>query len=156
MEARRYRLGEETILWQLYHDTTHIIIGKEYTEKQVKRWAPDDRDMDEWKERIKKKRPFVVVENDIILWFAELEFDGHIDYFYAHHKWQWKGVGSMLYHIIEKEAIKQGISYLYAEVSIPAKKFFLKKWFIVLAEKNNIVCGAPAPNFMMKKELSKK
>jgi hypothetical protein len=38
-------------------------------------------------------------------------------------------------------------------VSVPAKGFFLKQGFEVLEEQNNIVCGAPAPNFKMQKKL---
>lgn len=153
MVARRYNPGEEQELWQLYHDTTHFINGKYYTKEQVERWAPPDKDMTEWKERLKQKNPFVVVENDAILGFAELEPNGHIDYFYTHHKWQGKGVGSALYQAVEEEAFRQNLPCLYAEVSIPAKEFFLKKGFKVVEEKNKIVCGTPAKNFMMKKEL---
>ena len=154
MQVRRYKSGEEEELWQLYHDTTHIVNGKIYTKEQVERWAPHVKDMNEWKERIKKKNPFVAVENGEIVGFAELEPDGHIDYFYVHHKWQGKGVGSILYNILEEVAISQKLPHLYADVSLPAKGFFLKQGFEVLEEKNNIICGAPAPNFMMKKKLS--
>ncbi|PKL37026.1 GNAT family N-acetyltransferase [Candidatus Peregrinibacteria bacterium HGW-Peregrinibacteria-1] len=153
MQVRRYKPGEEQELWQLYHDTTHIINGEVYTREQVERWAPHDKDMDEWKERIQKKNPFVAVGDDKIVGFAELEPDGHIDYFYVHHKYQGKGVGSMLYTAIEKEAINQKIPHLHAEVSVPAKEFFLKQGFEILEKKNNIICGTPAINFMMKKQL---
>lgn len=153
MKVRRYIPGEEKELWMLYHDTTHRLIGKVYTKEQVERWAPHDKDMGEWKERIIKNNPFVIVEEDTIIGFAELEPDGHIDYFYVHRKCQGKGVGSMLYNAIEAEAIKQKMLHLYAEVSVPAKEFFLKQGFEVKEEKNNIICGAPAPNFIMKKML---
>lgn len=59
----------------------------------------------------------------------------------------------MLYKAVEKEALHQKMPYLYAEVSLPAKGFFLKQGFGITEEKNNIICGAPAPNFMMKKKL---
>ena len=140
-------------MWQLYYDTTHIIIGEFYTKEQVQRWAPDDKNMDEWKERVREKNPFVAVEDGNIIGFAELESDGQINYFYVHHKWQGKGVGSALYNSIEGEATRQGIPFLYADVSKPAKGFFLRQGFEIVEEKNNIVCGAPAPNFTMKKRL---
>lgn len=153
MIVRRCNPGEEQELWKLYYDTTHIINGKYYTKDQVERWAPHDKDMSEWRKRIEIKNPFVVVEDGAILGFAELESNGHIDYFYTHHKWQGKGVGNMLYQALEEETIRQNMPYLYAEVSVPAKEFFLKKGFEILEEKNNIICGAQAKNFMMKKEL---
>lgn len=154
MNVRRYNPGEEGELWQLYYDTTHIVNGKYYTKEQIERWAPKDKDMDEWKKRIAAKNPFVAVEDGAILGFAELESGGHIDFFYVHHKYQGKGVGSLLYDTVENEAISQKMPHLYAEVSISAKAFFLKKEFKVLEEQNKIVCGAPAKNFLMKKKLS--
>ncbi len=40
MIIRRYKPGEEEQLWQLYHDTTHVVNGKDYTPEQFERWAP--------------------------------------------------------------------------------------------------------------------
>lgn len=153
MQVRRYKLGEEEQLWKLYYDTTHIINGEIYSKEQVKRWAPHDKDMDEWRKRIKEKNPFVALQDKKIIGFAELEVNGHIDYFYTHHQWQGKGVGSMLYNVIEKEAISQKVPCLYADVSVSAKGFFLKQGFKVTKEQKNIICGAPAPNFKMEKKL---
>ena len=59
MNIRRYRPGDEERLWQLYHDTTHIINGKDYTREQCERWAPTVVDMSKWKERTDAKNPFV-------------------------------------------------------------------------------------------------
>ena len=151
MHIRTYQSGEEEELWQLYYNTTHIINWKIYTKEQVERWAPHTKNMEEWRERISKKKPFVAVENNKIVGFAELENDGHIDYFYVHHEWQGKGIGKVLYNTIEKEAKNRKIPYLYAEVSLSAKSFFLNQEFEILEEKNNIICGAPAKNFIMKK-----
>lgn len=152
-EVRRYAPGEEKELWQLYYDTTHLINGKFYTKEQVERWAPSDIDMKEWNARIQAKNPFVALDGGHIVGFGELEADGHIDYFYVHHKYQRKGVGGTLYGVIEKEALNQKIPLLFADVSMMAKEFFLRQGFEILEERNNIVCGAPAPNFKMQKEL---
>jgi putative acetyltransferase len=154
MQVRRYEIGEEEELWNLCRDTTRIITGEVYTKEQIDRWAPHDKNMDEWKERIEKRNPFVAIQDGKIVGFAELEADGHIDYSYAHHQWQGKGVGSALYSAIENEAISKKMSRLYAEVSVPAKEFFLRQGFEVVEEQNNIVCGAPAPNFRMEKKLT--
>ena len=154
MEIRRYHLGEEEEIWQLFYNTVHIVNQRDYTKEQIERWAPQNKDMKKWAERIKKKNPFVAVEGGEVLGFGELEKDGHIDCFYVHHNYQGKGVGSELYEAIEKEAIKQKMPCLFAEVSATAKGFFLAKNFKIKEEKNNIVCGAPAPQFIMEKRLS--
>ena len=104
VNIRRYKDGDEERLWQLYHDTTHIINGKDYTPEQCERWAPAVVDMSKWKERIRASNPFVAEENGKILGFAELERDGHIDYFYCDHEHQRRGIGSRLFKAIEDES----------------------------------------------------
>jgi putative acetyltransferase len=153
MYIRLYKSGEEQRLWKLYYDTTHIINGEIYTKKQVERWAPSNKNMDEWKERIEKKKPFVAIDDEKIVGFAELDADGYIDFFYVHCSWQRKGVGAMLYDTLERNAVDQKMPRLYAEVSVSAKDFFLHRGFTVLKKQNNIVCGDPAPNYKMEKWL---
>ncbi len=154
MNVRRYKPGDEERLWQLYHDTTHIINGKDYTPEQCERWAPAVTDVSKWKQRIRAKNPFVAEEDGRILGFAELEDDGHIDYFYCDHEHQRRGIGSRLYEAIESEARRMELPRLHAAVSLNAKAFFLRMGFRVVKEQRNIICGAVAPNFIMEKALT--
>ena len=151
MNIRRYKLGEEAHLWRLYHDTTHIINGRDYTPEQCERWAPAVPKMRDWIERVRARNPFVAEENGRILGFAELEDEGHIDYFYCDHQHQRRGVGSRLYEAVEREARRLKIPRLHAAVSVNAKAFFIQMGFRVVKEQRNIVCGAVAPNFIMEK-----
>jgi GNAT superfamily N-acetyltransferase len=153
MNIRRYQLGEEERLWQLYHDTTHIINGRDYTSEQCERWAPAVPDMAKWRERIRTTNPFVAEKDGKILGFAELEHDGHIDYFYCDHNSQRKGVGRGLYEAIEKEAKRLKLPRLYAAVSLTAKPFFLHMGFEVVQEQHNVICDTVATNFIMEKVL---
>lgn len=153
MEIRRYRLGEEIELWELYFNTRHQIVAKAYTIDQVNRWAPSDTDMEAWAQRVARKNPFVAVENNQIVGFAELEGDGHIDYFYCHHDWQRKGVGTLLLGALEAEAQDRGIEVLLAEVSATGVDFFKAKGFEVTEERTNIVCAAPAKQYEMRKSI---
>src|SRR5690349_22132369 len=125
MKIRRYSPGEEERLWQLYHDTTHIINGRDYTREQCERWAPAVADMSTWKARIKSRNPFVAEEHGKILGFAELETNGHIDYFYCDHEYLRKGVGRKLYEAVEDEARCLKLPRLYAAVGVTATPFFL-------------------------------
>jgi len=154
MNIRRYRLGEEEALWRLYRDTTRKILGAFYTPEQIERWAPQNKSLAEWKERLRIRNPFVAEEKGQLVGFAELEPDGHIDYFYCHHQWQRKGVGRELYRALEDDAHRLGVTCLYAEVSVPAKPFFVSIGFEIVEEQVNLVCGAPAGRFIMRKCVS--
>ena len=154
MNVRRYQPGEEERLWQLFHDTMHLINGKDYAPEQCERWAPSVKDMREWKQRIHAKNPFVAEQGGKILGFAELEDDGHIDFFYCDHEHQRRGIGNKLYKAIETEARRLLNPRLHAAVSVTAKAFFLRMGFHVLKEQRNIVCGSVALNFIMEKALT--
>lgn len=153
MNIRRYIPGEEEVLWYLYHDTTHLINGRDYTLEQCEHWAPSQVDMAKWKERIKTRNPFVAEHGGEILGFAELNPDGCIEYFYCHHQHQRRGVGRMLYQVVEAEARRQQLPCLHAAVSVTAKSFFLRMGFKIVKEQRNVICDAVAPNFIMKKQL---
>ena len=85
--------------------------------------------------------------------FAELESDGHVDGFYCHADWQRKSVGKRLLAAIEDEAKRMCLSSLFLESSITARGFFAGQGFEVVSEENNLVCGAPAKRFHMRKRL---
>ena len=153
MEIRRYGPSEESEIWSVYYGSTRSVIARDYTEEQVARWAPDDKCMKEWSTRIASKNPFVAVIDEQIVGFAELEPNGHIDYFYCHKDFQRQGIGSALMKRIQEEAIKDGIESIYAKVSVTAYPFFLAKGFEVTAERENIVCKVPAKQYLMRKIL---
>ena len=153
MLIRRYRPGEGAELWALSFNTTRTIVAQAYTSAQVERWAPANADMEAWAERLARTNPLVAVEGGHILGFAELEPDGHIDYFYTHHAWQGRGVGSALLHAVEVEAKRAGLDVLHAEVSATAVAFFQVKGFEVTSEREPIVCGAPAKQYLMRKNI---
>ena len=105
----------------------------------------------QWNDRLKKTNPFVAEEHGQLIGFAELEKTGHIDCFYSAHDWQGKGVGSALLRAIEREAINQGISRLFAEASITAKGFFENKGFTVEGEQTTSLRGEQFISYVVSK-----
>lgn len=153
MEIRRYEPGEEVEIWTLYFNTTHQVVSRSYTQEQASRWAPANPDMCAWREKLARTKPFVAVENDKIVGFAELEPDGHIDNFYCHHEWQRRGVGSSLLRALEAEARRTGVAVLFAEVSMTAVAFFRAKDFEITEVRTPIICGTAAKQFLMRKRI---
>lgn len=151
IEIRRYQPGEEKEIWSVYYGSTRVVVARDYTKAQILRWAPDDKDMEEWSERLKKMNPFVAILNSQIVGFAEIENDGHIDHFYCHKDFQGQGVGSSLLERLEAEARELGVTTMYAEVSVTAYSFFRARGFEVTEERENIVCEAPAKQYLMRK-----
>ena len=107
--------------------------------------------MKKWNDRLAQKNPFVAVQGGAIVGMAEIEADGFIDYFYVHPRAQGRGVGKALLAAVECEAVRLGVSLIYADVSITAKSFFLSQGFCITEAKSNVILGHPAPNFRMEK-----
>ena len=155
MDIRRYERGEEGAIWSVYFGSTRHIVAREYTDEQVRRWAPDQPDMQAWTRRLARTNPFVAVIDSQLVGFAELEPNGHIDYFYCHQNFQGQGVGTRLLAAVEDEAHRLDLNELFAEVSTTGIHFFRAKGFFIEDERTNIVCDAPAKQFLVRKRLGR-
>ena len=154
MEIRRYQLGEESAIWSVYFDATRESIARDYHPDLIERWAPINRDMKAWAERLAQKNPFIAKLDGQIVGMAEIERNGFIDYFYVHPRWQGRGIGKALLATLESETMKAGVKTMFADVSVTAQYFFLSQGFSIIEAKSNLILGHPAPNFRMRKMLS--
>jgi len=154
MDIRRYKIGEEEKIWTVFYRSTREIVSHDYTREQIERWAPKNRVPAEWAKRIFLKKPFVAVEGDEVVGFAELEEDGHIDLFYCLPEWVGKGVGTSLLEALEAEAMKLNLSKIYAESSTTAIQFFVAKGFRILEIRINTVCGEAAKQYLIEKRIA--
>ena len=134
MEVRRYRIGEEIELWELFYNTVHNVNIQDYDENQIAAWAPDDLDINIAIHKFREIDPFVVIKEGKIIGYADIQSDGYIDHFYCHHKFQGQGVGSTLFAALEREARENGILEMYSNVSITARPFFEAMGFSVEKE----------------------
>ena len=153
MLVRKYRPGEEPELWQLFFHTIRTVNLGDYTAEQVRVWAPDDVDPERWRARIEGIRPWVCVEGDVIVGYADLQDSGYIDHFFVHQAWQRRGVGRRLMETIEAEALSRQIPELSAEVSVTARPFFEAFGFTVVEVKDTAVGSVVMRNFAMARSL---
>ena len=152
---RPYQAGEEEAIWQVVYRATRVSNARDYHPTLIERWAPDDRDLDEWRDRLRSTDPFVAVAGDQIAGMAEVDSSGMIDFFYVAPEYQGEGVGKELLAAIEKKALGSGAAELRAHVSVTARPFFLACGFAVEKAQENLVLGLPAPNFVMRKSLER-
>lgn len=153
MHIRKYKRGEEKYLWDIFYNTIHLINIRDYNQSQLLAWAPHGLDKKIWENKIESINPYVVVNDERIIGYADLQENGLIDHFFCAHKWQRKGVGSLLMRRIQKEATKKSIETLFSEVSITAKPFYASHGFIVTRSQVLEVRGERLINFRMEKKL---
>ena len=153
MKIRRYLRGEEPLIWEVCYRATRVSNARDYHPDLIARWAPDDKDMDAWSERLSGKNPFVAMVDGKIAGMAEIEPSGFIDYFYVHPRFQGRGVGKALMRAVLEEAVAQGVKRVFANVSVTARTFFEAQGFEVTEARSNVILGHPAPNFAMSRAL---
>lgn len=157
MILRRYNVSDTKQLCDIYYNTVHQVNKIDYTEEELEAWAPSNSYNEEsYKkdtERWKRINPFVVEENGMVLGFAELEEEGHINLFFVHHEHQGRGVGTLLLNACIDEAKKLRYEKIITEVSITAKPFFLSKGFKVTAPTLCDISGMQMKYYIMQYKL---
>lgn len=155
MHIRPFRPEDAPALARIFHAAVHQIGGLHYSPEQVKAWAPVVPSSERFLERGADGRILLVAadESDRPLAFGDLEKDGHIDLLYCRPDVAGTGVASALYDRLEAAAGDRGIGRLHVEASEPARRFFLRKGFIVLRRREFILDGVALHNFAMEKRL---
>ena len=153
MIIRLYGPGDLDRVIQLFHASVRRIAIRDYTEDQVKAWAPDEPDRERWAAR-RASRPTWVAEVDgALAGFTDLEPDGHVDMMFVHPDHQGRGVAGALLRTVEAEAARLGLDRLFTEASITARPFFERKGFSVITPQTVSVRGQDLVNYRMGKRL---
>ena len=118
---------------ELFIDTVHNINKKDYSKEQLNAWANPKYDLEIWEKRFEKSKPYLCMLEDDVVGFCEY-YDGYIDCFYAHFKYQNYGIGKLLLTHILELAKNENIDKIKVDASITAKPFFVKFGFIQVKE----------------------
>ncbi len=126
----------------------------DYSEAQVRAWAPDEIDESAWAAARAKARTFVAERDGAPVGFIDLEPDGHIDMLFVHPAEQRRGTAAALLARVEATAREAGIARLHTEASITARGFFERHGFNVLAPQTVELRGQQFLNYRITKELA--
>jgi putative acetyltransferase len=151
--VRQFQVADANAIAQLFHDTVREVNRRDYTEAQVKAWAPDNLYFRDWVEACSNRMTYVAETNGEIVGFGELKPDGHIDCFYCHKDYQGQGVGRVLFQAIAAQAEVLQLPRLFTEASITAKPFFERMGFVVIQAQQVTVRGETFVNYKMEKQL---
>ncbi len=154
MSIRRYHPDDAETLWELVFNTVHHINSRDYSDEQIKAWAPAEYDMNEWQQELCDKQPLVLCLEGKICGYADLQNNGHINHFFVAHDRQREGKGSYLIKRLFSKAQDMGLKEITVEASITARPFFEHHGFsVVREEKDAYLRGQKFTLFFMKKKL---
>ncbi|MDN2663062.1 GNAT family N-acetyltransferase [Psychromonas sp. 14N.309.X.WAT.B.A12] len=137
----------------LFYLAVHSIDPNIYSVAQQYAWAPTPINYQKWFDRLSNKRPFLLLINDKVAGFMELESDGHIDCAYVHPDYQQQGVATHLLLHLVMCAKQSKIPALYVEASIIAKPLFQKLGFKVIKSQTVNRNNEALIQYLMQKQL---
>src|SRR3712207_3315505 len=100
---RGYDAGDAPEIARLFYGTVRSVNRKDYSDEQVRAWAPSVPDPDEWHARMAGRLTLVAEEGGEVVGFAELEEDGHLDMLYVRKDAVGRGVGKRLCQAAEQK-----------------------------------------------------
>ena len=154
MLIRDYRPDDARAIVRLFYETIHTVNLADYTAEQADAWAPTVPDADAWNRRMSRRRTLVAERDGEVIGFADIENDGHIDFFFCRHDVVRQGVGTELYRAIEAVARGLGLGRVFTAASITARPFFERQGFRVLKRNTHVRHGVALVNYAMEKRLA--
>ena len=151
---RPYSPRDVSSLVALFRASVRTLARRDYTEAQLRAWAPDFIGKEQFALRRTTQSTWIAEIGGHIAGFSDLEADGHVDMLYVHPEYQRRGVARALLAHVEAVARDWGIERLYTEASITARPVFEVMGFHILAPQMVTVRGESRKNYRMEKQLA--
>lgn len=148
MLIREYQPSDCKEITELFYNTVHTVNAKDYTKEQLDVWATGQVDIEKWNQSLQEHYSIVVIENEVIAGFGDIDKSGYLDRLYVHADYQGKGIATAICNQLEQTV--QGDITTHA--SITAKSFFEKRGYKVVKEQQVERQGIFLTNFCMKKK----
>lgn len=147
MVIRQYKSSDCNEIAQLFYNTVHTVNAKDYTKEQLDVWATGHVDLEQWNQSFLEHFSLVVVDNDTIVGFGDVDHTGYLDRLYVHKDYQNRGVATAICDALEQSIHGKMVTH----ASITARPFFEKRGYQVVKEQQVIRQGIALTNFVMEK-----
>ena len=153
ISIRNANPGDLTEMQELFVNTISTICKNDYSVDQIHAWTSSIENIPRWNNRIASQYFLVADLDNKIVGYASLKNNDYLDLLYVHKDYQKRGIASKLYSEIEKQAIRNNSTTLYADVSKTAKPFFLNRGFKIIQMQAKKIKGIEIINYKMIKHF---
>lgn len=123
-------------LRHVYESAVSGLTAREYTQEQRTAWIQASQAPERWRATLERIQPTVVIIDDVVSAYFDLQPDGLIDQFYVATPFAHQGIARQMMTEILHRARQQHLPEVYAYVSLTAQSFFVRNGFgIVFAQK---------------------
>lgn len=148
MEIREYREEDQAEILSLFYETVHTVNAKDYNEKQLDAWAPQDNDYEQLNAALRNNLTLLAIEDGKITGFADIDENGYLDHLFVHKDYQRRGIASALCSRME-----EGFKRIETHASITARPFFEKRGYVVGKAQDVEIRGEVLRNYVMEKRF---
>lgn len=156
MILRKYKSDDCLNLLKLFYDTVRTVNKKDYNNKQLSVWAPDnyiEEKYDIWQKSLSENFTIIAEINGEIAGFGDIEKTGYLNRLFIHKDYQHMGIASAIVKELEEYAEKICICTIITEASITAKPFFEKLGYTLIKEQQVERKEIFLTNYVMKKNI---
>ncbi len=153
VRIRPYAGADLDELIALFRNSVRKVARRDYTDEQLRAWAPDEIDRDAWALRLAAASTWVAALSDRAAGFISLEPEGHLDLLYADPDFRGRGIASALLHRLETSARATGLSRLSTDASITARPFFARRGFRLIEARSVVRNGVALATHRMERTL---
>ena len=155
MRLRPYRQDDAAFFPEIFDAAVSVTALNHYDQRQVDAWLTLNPGEAAFAKAYGDGRiAIVIVDGDERpLGFADVEQDGHIQFFYCHPDVSGTGMAAELLERLEESVRATGIKRLSAEASETAVGLFRRHGFTLGVRRNLLIDGVPIHNYAMSKEL---
>lgn len=153
ISIRFAELSDLAEIQTLFVSTISTICVEDYSQEQIRVWTASIENTQRWINKIANQYFLIAQVDNKMVGYASLENHNYLDFLYVHKDYQRQGIAKILYHRIEKEAIKRNATIIISDVSITAKPFFERKGFKTLEKQIHKIQGVEIANYKMAKQL---
>ncbi|WP_130891833.1 GNAT family N-acetyltransferase [Fusobacterium ulcerans] len=156
MILRKYKSDDCLNLLKLFYDTVRTVNKKDYNDKQLSVWAPDnyiEEKYDIWQKSLSENFTVVAEINGEIVGFGDIEKTGYLNRLFIHKDYLHKGIASAIVKKLEEYADKICICTIITEASITAKPFFERLGYTLIKEQQVERKGIFLTNYVMEKYI---
>ena len=153
MRVRAYAPGDAAAMADLYQRSVRELGPADYLPEQVEAWAEAGPTAERLEElMVDGRRGLIVVsDDDRMIGFTDVEADGHIAFLYVAPEAKGRGAADLLLGAVQAIAAEAGITRLCSEASEAARRFFVRRGFLVLHRRDFDVGGVPIHNYAVEK-----
>ena len=158
MTLRKYKSDDCLKLLKFFYDTVRTVNKKDYSDKQLSVWAPDnyiEEKYDIWQKSLSENFTIIAEKNGDIVGFGDIEKNGYLNRLFVHKDYQHRGIASSIVKELEKYAEKICICTIITEASITAKPFFERMGYTLIKEQQVEKKEILLTNYVMEKKILK-